>query len=96
MTSIPSEVKHKGAGEIQRSVLLYLILAVMGWVGYSVNQQNITQAKMQAKFEDMQESLKPVTDALPSLSREVDKHDIQLSDHERRITALEQTRSARP
>lgn len=95
MTSIPTEAK-KGAGEIQRSVLLYLILAVMGWVGYSVNQQNITQAQMQAKFDDMQQSLKPISDALPTLSREVDKHDLQLSDHDRRISALEQARSARP
>jgi hypothetical protein len=82
--------------------VLWLILAVMGWVGVSINQlrdasnaQNIAQAQMQTKFDDMQQTLKPMADALPTLSREVDKHDLELVDHERRITNLEQIKGLR-
>lgn len=103
MTEVSSKsMGHGGTGEMLRTVVLWLILAVMGWVGVTINQlrdasneQNVAQAQMQTKFDDMQQSLKPVTDALPTLTREVDKLDLQLVDHERRIQDLETTRSSR-
>ncbi|GLQ96456.1 hypothetical protein [Dyella mobilis] len=102
MTTLPPVPKHKSASEIASTIVLWLILAVMGWVGISINQlrdasnaQNIAQAQMQTKFDDMQQSLKPLSDALPAVSREVDKHDVQLADHERRIAALEQVKGLR-
>lgn len=95
-------IGHGGTGEMLRTVVLWLILAVMGWVGVTINQlrdasneQNVAQAQMQTKFDDMQQSLKPVTDALPTLTREVDKLDLQVTDHERRIQDLEATRGTR-
>lgn len=100
MSNIPVDPERNPkwtGGEILRTLMLAIVLAVMAWVGESINQlrsassdQSKAQAVMQAKFDDMQQSLKPLGEAFPSLSREVDKHDVQLQDHERRITALEQ------
>lgn len=86
-----------GKGALQRTIILYVLLAVMSYVGVSITQlqkssgdQEKAQAVMQTKFDDLQTTLKPVTDALPTLEREVDKLDLQSADHDRRITALEQ------
>ena len=96
---LPPRPHHGGTGEIIRTIVLWLILSVLGWVGWTMNRltdasnaQNVAQATMQAKFEDLEKSIKPVTDQVPGLAREVDKLDLQIADHERRIADLEQVR----
>lgn len=103
MVDIREKPHHQsGWGEWVRNVMLGLILAVMGWVGTSVDKlndessaQREAQAKLQQKLDDLESSIKPITDQVPNLAREVDKLDLQSTDHERRIQDLESARSAR-
>lgn len=103
MSDIHEKSHHHGVwGEWVRNVMLGLILAVMGWVGTSVDKlndessaQRESQAKLQQKLDDLEGAIKPVTDQMPNLAREVDKLDLQSADHERRIQDLETARSVR-
>lgn len=83
-----------------RTVVLFVILGVLTWVGTSISKlndsstvQNISSAKLQTKFEDLETSIRPLADAVPKLGRDIDKLDLQSSDHERRISDLEHQRS---
>ncbi len=85
-----------------RTVVLYVLTGVIGWVGLTISQQSSAIAdqsksivKLQVQIESMQKDNTAVVNqlaVLPVMSREVDKIQLEVDSHERRITELEQVR----
>lgn len=73
-----------------RVVLEGLILTGILWSISTQSEQTKAIVRLQTQIEGIQQSSVTVANAIPALSREVDKLDLQASDHERRINDLEQ------
>ena len=92
-------VSDRGWGSALRTVVLYMIVGVMGWVGVTINHlanassaQNVSMMRLQTQFESLQSSIVPLNSAMPSLSHDVDSLMLRQQEHERRITDLENRR----
>ena len=96
------ELEKAASGDwaaIFRTIMLVIVLGVLTWVGTSINAlrdqssaQNVNFTELKTKFDDLNATIVPLSDAVPKLGRDIDKVDLQVADHERRITELEQVR----
>jgi len=91
--------------DVTRTVVLYVLTGVIGWVGLTISQQSSaigeqsrSIVKLQVQIESMQRDNAQLVQqlaTLPVLSREVDKIQLEIDGHERRISELEQTKRLR-
>jgi hypothetical protein len=75
-----------------RTVLEGLILAGICWLIRSTGMQGEAIIKLQTQFESQQQANASLISAMPSLARQVDKIQLQVDSHERRVSDLEQLR----
>jgi len=75
-----------------RVVLEGLILAGILWSISNQTDQTKAIVKLQTQMDSIQTNGLQLSQTIPPLSREVDKLDLRVADHDRRLTELEQVR----
>lgn len=70
-----------------RVVIESIAVAAIIWLGTTVNQANLSIARLQVQLTEIQVSMADV----PSLTRQVVQMQTEQADHDRRITRIEMT-----